>query len=81
MADPPVGTPVARVRFQISGMSCASCTRIVEKVLSREPGVEDVHANPMLDAAVVEYDAAKTDEATLRRAIESRTSYRVRKLA
>jgi cation transport ATPase len=71
---------MARVRFRISGMDCATCTRILENALRREPGVNDVVANYMIDAAVVDYDPDRTDEETLRKAAEARTSYRLRKL-
>jgi len=62
-------------------MSCATFTRIVEKDLSCERGVNAASANDMLDAAVVDYDLATTDEAMLSRAIGSSPSYRVRQLA
>ncbi len=71
---------MARVKFRITGMDCATCTKILEHALKNEPGVTDVVANYILDAAAVEYDPAVTDEETLKRAAESRTSYRLRKL-
>jgi len=71
---------MARVKFRIAGMDCATCTRILENALKREPGVNDVVANYMIDAAVVDYDPAKTDGETLRKAAESRTTYRLRRL-
>lgn len=71
---------MARVKFRISGMDCATCTKILENALKDEPGVKDVVANYILDAAAVEYDPAVTDEETLKRVAETRTSYRLRKL-
>ncbi len=71
---------MARVKFRITGMDCATCTRILEKALKRQPGVNDVVANYVLDAAVVDYDPARTDEEALRKAAEAGTSYRLRKL-
>ena len=71
---------MARVKFRISGMDCATCTRILENALRREPGVNDVVANYMADAAVVDYDPAATDGETLRKAAEARTHYRLRRL-
>ncbi len=76
----PAADRMARVKFRISGMDCARCTHILENALGREPGVNDVVANYMVDAAVVDYDPAVTDEETLRRAAEARTSYRLRKV-
>ena len=53
---------MARVKFRISGMDCATCTKILENALKGQPGVKDVVANYILDAAAVEYDPAVTDE-------------------
>lgn len=71
---------MSRVKFRISGMDCATCTKILENALKREPGVNDVVANYMIDAAVVDFDPATTDEETLRKAAEARTHYRLRRL-
>ena len=78
--NPPFHRRMARAKFRIAGMDCATCTRILENALKREPGVNDVVANYMIDAAVVDYDPAKTDEETLRKAAEPRTTYRLRRL-
>ncbi len=59
-------------------MDCATCTRILEKALRGAPGINDVVANYMIDAAVVDFDPSKTSEELIRGRIESRTSYRVR---
>ncbi len=69
---------VARVKYRISGMGCATCARTLEKALAGAPGVNDVVANYMIDAAVVDFDPSKTSEELIRERIESRTSYRVR---
>lgn len=71
---------MARVKFRISGMDCASCTKIIENALRNEPGVRDVVANYIIDVAVVEYDPTKTDEGRLQETVEAKTSYRVRRL-
>ncbi len=76
----PLQGRMSRVKFRISGMDCATCTRILENALRREPGVNDVVANYMIDAAVVDYDPATTDAETLRKAAEARTHYRLRRL-
>ncbi|HLB67144.1 MAG TPA: heavy-metal-associated domain-containing protein [Thermoplasmata archaeon] len=69
---------MSRVKYRISGMNCATCTRILEKALTGAPGINDVVANYMIDAAVVDFDPSKTSEELIRERIESRTSYRVR---
>jgi copper chaperone CopZ len=72
--------PVASVKFLISGMDCATCTKILENALKGEPGVRDVVANYVLDVAVVEYEPTETDEKRLRKAAEAKTRYRLRRL-
>lgn len=42
-----------RVDFSISGMTCASCVRRVEKVIKRVEGIEDVSVNLTLEQARV----------------------------
>jgi len=59
-------------------MDCASCTKILEKALGGEPGVQGVVANYMLDVAVVDYDPARTDVMRLLAAVAAKTSYRAR---
>lgn len=42
--------------FDVSGMTCASCSARVEKVLSRQPGVAQAHVNLALERADIEGD-------------------------
>ena len=42
------------VTFDITGMTCASCSARVEKVLSRQPGVMDARVNLALERADIE---------------------------
>jgi Cu+-exporting ATPase len=42
--------------FDISGMTCASCSARVEKVLSRQPGVREAHVNLALERADIQGD-------------------------
>ncbi|MBC7284155.1 MAG: cadmium-translocating P-type ATPase [Hoeflea sp.] len=49
--------------FDITGMTCASCSARIEKVLSRQPGVSDARVNLALERADVEGDGL--DPATL----------------
>ncbi len=43
--------------FDISGMTCASCSARVEKVLSRQPGVREARVNLALERADIEGEA------------------------
>ena len=49
----------------------ADSTQTVEKVLRDVPGVLRAYANPATEAAYVEYDAERCEEADLVRALES----------
>ncbi|MGJ8571217.1 MAG: heavy metal translocating P-type ATPase [Hoeflea sp.] len=42
------------VTFDITGMTCASCSARVEKVLGRQPGVAEAHVNLALERADIE---------------------------
>ncbi|MGJ5617772.1 heavy metal translocating P-type ATPase [Sulfitobacter sp. MF3-043] len=51
------GYPAASesIRFQITGMSCASCVGRLEKALLGAPGVTEAHVNLADESATVEY--------------------------
>ena len=57
------GYPVAseNVRFQITGMSCASCVGRLEKALLAAPGVTQAHVNLADESATVDYVPGLTD--------------------
>src|SRR5437763_547246 len=48
-----------RVDLPVSGMTCASCARMVEGALAETAGVERAHVNLATDTATVEYDASR----------------------
>jgi Cu+-exporting ATPase len=50
-----------RIRFDIDGMTCASCATRVEKKLSRVAGVEDSSVNYATEEATVVYDPAQVE--------------------
>jgi len=57
------------VTFDITGMTCASCSARIEKVLGRQPGVAEAHVNLALERADIEgvgLDSAKLAEAISR---------------
>ncbi len=55
----------------VSGMTCASCVMRVEKKLKKVPGVSDAAVNLATERAMVTYDPAQTDPASLVRAVEA----------
>ncbi|MFV2016205.1 MAG: cation transporter, partial [Candidatus Heimdallarchaeota archaeon] len=44
------------VKFLVTGMTCASCVRTIEKSLSKMKGIEKVSVNLMTEEAEVTYD-------------------------
>ena len=50
------GAPVGRVTLAITGMTCASCSAIIEKVVGKLAGVASVAVNLATNTAVVEFD-------------------------
>ncbi|MCH8485227.1 MAG: heavy metal translocating P-type ATPase [Candidatus Cyclonatronum sp.] len=61
---------LSRIRFDIKGMSCASCVSGVEKALSRVEGVEEVSVNLATNQAEVVYEAGKISEERLMQAVD-----------
>lgn len=48
-----------KVKFDIQGMSCSSCSSHVEKAVSKLEGVKNVNVNLLSNSMVAEYDEAK----------------------
>ncbi len=57
-------------RFKIDGMTCASCSARLEKVLSKIDGVEDASVNLALEHATLHYNPKKVSVKRLVKAIE-----------
>jgi Cu+-exporting ATPase len=60
--SPPIRT---RLALPVSGMTCGSCVARVERALAAVPGVTSVSVNLATDTALVDYDPARLDGATL----------------
>ncbi|MDQ3695818.1 MAG: heavy metal translocating P-type ATPase [Chloroflexota bacterium] len=67
------------VSLPITGMTCASCVRRVEKALEKVAGVTDASVNLATEKARVAYDPALVQPAQLTAAVE-RAGYGVREL-
>jgi P-type Cu+ transporter len=50
---------VNKVSFPVSGMTCAACQGFLEKILSKQPGVDAATVNLMLHTATVTYRPTK----------------------
>jgi Cu+-exporting ATPase len=61
---------VQHVELPITGMTCASCVRRVEKVLQKVPGVEGATVNLATEQASVSYDPAQANAAQIQAAVE-----------
>jgi Cu+-exporting ATPase len=59
-----------RVDLPVSGMTCASCARAVERALAATPGVERARVNLATNTATVEYDAGRAQVGDFVGAIE-----------
>ncbi|MGB3327391.1 MAG: heavy metal translocating P-type ATPase, partial [Thermomicrobiales bacterium] len=78
-ASPPTGATTADVSLPITGMTCASCVRRVERALTKVDGVAEANVNLATEKATVSYDPATTDLQQLRQAVE-KAGYGVREL-
>lgn len=57
-------------KFDVSGMTCSSCSSHVEKGVSKTPGVEQVSVNLLQNSMVVDYDDTKTEIQDIIKAVE-----------
>jgi P-type Cu+ transporter len=78
-ARAPTLTRQREVTFGISGMTCASCVRRIEKALGKVEGVEQASVNLATEKARVVYDPSLTTPEQLQAAIEQ-AGYGVRDL-
>src|ERR671939_569346 len=58
------------VTFPVTGMTCASCVRRIEKALKKVDGVAEASVNLATEKARVVYDPAAASPAQLRGAVE-----------
>lgn len=61
---------MAHEKFDVGGMTCASCQAHVEKAVSGVAGVSDVAVNLLSGSMVVDYDEAKTSADDICRAVD-----------
>jgi Cu+-exporting ATPase len=65
-----------QIEFPVTGMTCASCVRRVEKALQKQPGVQQVSVNLANEHAGVTFDPALVAPSQLRAVVE-RSGYGV----
>jgi len=66
----PTTTPTREVTLPVTGMTCASCVRRIEKALKRVDGVQDASVNLATEKARVIYDPTAAGPAELQAAVE-----------
>ncbi len=67
---------IQEVKFNVSGMTCASCEEHVKHAVNELSGIVSVSANSDEGIANVKFDNSKTDKATITKAIDA-TGYKV----
>ena len=65
-----VETKPSEITFPVTGMTCASCVRRIEKSLGKVEGVHAASVNLATERASVRFDPARVEFATLARAVE-----------
>src|ERR671936_386419 len=68
--------PAATVTLPVTGMTCASCVRRIEKALSRVEGVAGANVNLATEKAHVVFDPAVASVDQMRAAVE-KAGYKV----
>lgn len=55
--------------YDVTGMTCSSCVRHVEKAAEKQPGVKKVTVNLLKNSMVVDYDENKLNQAEIEHAV------------
>src|SRR5437879_1570396 len=65
----PTTSPNTEVRFPVTGMTCASCVRRIEKALNKVAGVQEASVNLATEKAKVVFDPAVASVGQMRAAV------------
>ena len=60
----------SRITYQVLGMSCVSCAKIVRKSLEKHEGVKGIKVNAITNTFYIDYDPNKISEETLEKTIK-----------
>lgn len=69
----------SRATYQVLGMSCVSCAKLIRKSLEKHEGVKDINVNAMTNTFYIDYDPNKIADETLEKAIKE-TGYKAIRL-
>ncbi len=72
-------TDTTDLTFGVTGMTCASCVRRIEKALSKVEGVQEANVNLATEKARVVFDPTKAGREQLQKAVE-KAGYGVREM-
>jgi Cu+-exporting ATPase len=72
-------SPRTEITFAVTGMTCASCVRRIEKALGKVEGVEQANVNLATEKATVRYDPSVAHPTQMQAAVE-KAGYGVREL-
>ncbi len=64
-SEPPASVAAAEATFAVGGMTCASCSAIIEKVLGKTAGIETATVNLAMERLNATYDPAVLDTAAI----------------
>ncbi|MFA9188789.1 mercuric transport protein MerTP [Flavobacterium magnesitis] len=67
---------IQEVKFNVSGMTCASCEEHVKNEVNKLPGIVTVSANSKKGSAFIKFDNSKTNKEAIIKAINT-TGYKV----
>ncbi len=60
----------AKTMLSITSSRCSYCSRVIEKQLTKMPGIKDVGVSYLTDTALVRYDPEKATIGTIRESIK-----------
>ncbi|GJQ43421.1 MAG: heavy metal transporter [Ignavibacteriales bacterium UTCHB2] len=73
-------THIVKAKLEIEGMSCSSCEQSVDYALKSENGVLSAESSYKTGIALVQFDDTKVQTEQLKRAIEEKVGYKVKKI-
>ena len=60
-----------KIILPITGMTCASCSQLVEKALKRTDGVVDVNVSIASEKATIDFDSGKINQDDLIKVVKN----------
>lgn len=71
---------IIKAKLEIEGMTCTSCEQSVEYALKSEKGVLSAESSYKTGIAYVQFDDTKVQPEQLKKAVESKVGYKVKKI-